>query len=192
VRLAAAACPGPDVLVENVPYGMPGREVFVAEYLKDAGYKTHAIGKVGRTSTHTPVHHLGAPTPSLPACLPACQPAARACLTHPPVPSLVYRAQWHLGKCDNRYMATYRGFDSYMGYLDGTNGYWRHSGDYRNSSSLLGSAGETPACATSAEVDGLYSTTLETAEIDRITVGHPEGSPLFIYMALHSVHGPNE
>lgn len=37
---------GPDVLVENVPYGMPGREVFVAEYLRDAGYKTHAIGKV--------------------------------------------------------------------------------------------------------------------------------------------------
>ena len=69
---------GPDVLVENVPYGetdtattpapvrnfvrlhryqqthrelrvclpgMPGREVFVAEYLKDAGYRTHAIGK---------------------------------------------------------------------------------------------------------------------------------------------------
>jgi arylsulfatase A-like enzyme len=29
--------------------------------------------------------------------------------------------KWHLGKCDDRYMATYRGFDSYMGYLDGTN-----------------------------------------------------------------------
>jgi|EP01043_Picozoa_sp_COSAG02_P020197 hypothetical protein len=32
-----------------------------------------------------------------------------------------------------------------MGYLDGTNGYWHHSGDYRNSSSLLDSAGETPS-----------------------------------------------
>lgn len=48
------------------------------------------------------------------------------------------------------------------------------------------------ACATSAEVDGIYSTSLETAEIDRITATHPKGSPLFIYMALHSVHGPNE
>jgi arylsulfatase A-like enzyme len=27
---------------------MPGREKFVAEYLKDAGYKTHAIGKVSQ------------------------------------------------------------------------------------------------------------------------------------------------
>lgn len=36
---------GPDVLVENVPYGVPAREVFIAEYLKKAGYKTHAVGK---------------------------------------------------------------------------------------------------------------------------------------------------
>ena len=52
------------------------------------------------------------------------------------------------------------------------------------------------ACATPAEVDGIYSTSLETAEIDRITAAHPTSkataAPLFIYMALHSVHGPNE
>ena len=36
---------GPDVIVESVPYGVPGREVFVAEYLKKAGYMTHAVGK---------------------------------------------------------------------------------------------------------------------------------------------------
>lgn len=35
---------GPDVLVENVPYGTPAREVFIAEYIKKAGYKTHAVG----------------------------------------------------------------------------------------------------------------------------------------------------
>ena len=43
---------GPDVLVENVPYGMPAREKFLPEYLREAGYKTHAIGKV-RLSIHT-------------------------------------------------------------------------------------------------------------------------------------------
>lgn len=35
---------GPDVIVENVPYGTPAREVFMAEYIKKAGYKTHAVG----------------------------------------------------------------------------------------------------------------------------------------------------
>jgi hypothetical protein len=47
---------GPDVLVENVPYGMPGREKFVAEYLKDAGYKTHAIGKVSQPDWQPALH----------------------------------------------------------------------------------------------------------------------------------------
>lgn len=28
--------------------------------------------------------------------------------------------KWHLGACDNRYEPTYRGFDSFMGYLAGT------------------------------------------------------------------------
>ena len=134
---------GPDVLVENVPYGVPARETFVAEVLKQAGYATHAVGK------------------------------------------------WHLGKCDDRYEATYRGFDSYMGYLDGAQSYWRHAGDYRNSTSLQ-AAGETPVCSTPAQVDGRYSTTLESEQVARIVAAHPKGTPLFVYVALHSVHGPNE
>ena len=36
---------GPDVLVENVPYGVPAREKYIAEHLKQAGYATHAVGK---------------------------------------------------------------------------------------------------------------------------------------------------
>ena len=102
------------------------------------------------------------------------------------------RAGRHMGKCDNRYEATYRGFDSYQGYLDGAQSYWNHAGDYRNSSTLSGSAGETPACATAAEVNGVYSATLETAEVARIVAAHPPSTPLFMYMAFHSVHGPNE
>jgi arylsulfatase B/arylsulfatase I/J len=45
-RYASHTGIGPDVLVENVPFGVPGREVFIGEYLKKAGYKTHAVGKV--------------------------------------------------------------------------------------------------------------------------------------------------
>jgi hypothetical protein len=82
-------------------------------------------------------------------------------------------AQWHLGKCDDRYEATYRGFDSYQGYLDGAQSYWRHAGDYRNSTSL-DSAGETPVCSSAAQVNGFYSASLETAEVARIVESHPK------------------
>ena len=78
-----------------------------------------------------------------------------------------------------------------MGYLDGAQSYWRHAGDYRNSTSLH-AAGETPVCSTPSEVDGRYSTTLETEHVARLVAAHPKDTPLFIYVALHSVHGPNE
>jgi arylsulfatase A-like enzyme len=42
-RYASHTGIGPDVLVENVPFGVPGREVFMPAYLKKAGYKTHAV-----------------------------------------------------------------------------------------------------------------------------------------------------
>ena len=106
---------------------MPAREVFLAEYLQKAGYQTHAVGK------WCPQHHPHTGTQL------SCFPVTR-----------------HMGKCDNRYEATYRGFDSYQGYLDGAQSYWNHAGDYRNSSTLSDSAGETPACATAAEVNGVY------------------------------------
>ena len=37
---------GPDVIVEYNPYGLPAREVLLPALLKDAGYATHAVGKV--------------------------------------------------------------------------------------------------------------------------------------------------
>lgn len=36
---------GPDVIRIDWPYGVPGRETFVSELLKKAGYATHAVGK---------------------------------------------------------------------------------------------------------------------------------------------------
>jgi len=36
---------GPDVIVINQPYGVPARERFLPQYLQDAGYRTHAVGK---------------------------------------------------------------------------------------------------------------------------------------------------
>ena len=34
--------------------------------------------------------------------------------------------QWHLGFCDERFTPTFRGFDEYLGYLNGAEDYWSH------------------------------------------------------------------
>jgi hypothetical protein len=67
---------------------------------------------------------------------------------------------------------------SYQGYLDGAQSYWRHSGDYRNSTSL-DSPNETPVCSSPSQVNGLYSASLETAEVDRIVTAHPKVAESF-------------
>ena len=92
--------------------------------------------------------------------------------------------------CDDRYQATYRGFDSYMGYLHGGQSYWNHAGDFRNSSTLENGANKLPACSTPAEVNGRYSTVLYTEQVARIAAAHDKAKPLFMYMAFQSVHNP--
>lgn len=77
-----------------------------------------------------------------------------------------------------------------MGYTHGGQSYWQHSSDFRNSSSLFSSSGALPACSTPAEVDGHYSTTLYSAEVEAIAARRPAGTPLFVYMAFQSVHNP--
>lgn len=33
--------------------------------------------------------------------------------------------KWHMGYCDERYSPTFRGFDSFMGYLNGAEDYFQ-------------------------------------------------------------------
>ena len=35
--------------------------------------------------------------------------------------------KWHLGYCDERFTPTFRGFDSYLGYLNGAEEYFAHT-----------------------------------------------------------------
>jgi arylsulfatase A-like enzyme len=37
---------GPNVIKPSAPYAVPKNETFLPELLKDAGYSTHAVGKV--------------------------------------------------------------------------------------------------------------------------------------------------
>ena len=85
--------------------------------------------------------------------------------------------EWHLGACDNRYEPTYRGFDSFMGYLAGGEGYYNHRSDFRNGSS----AGETPFCMGNAVANN-YSSTLFAGEVSRIVRAHDPDTPMFMYL----------
>eukprot|EP00039_Didymoeca_costata_P006969 m.95015 g.95015 ORF g.95015 m.95015 type:complete len:649 (-) comp13473_c0_seq4:141-2087(-) len=127
---------GPDVIMIDWPYGVPAREVFFAERLQAAGYRTHAVGK------------------------------------------------WHLGACDERYVATYRGFDSYVGYLSGGQGYYNQAGD-RNGSAV----NELPKCLGPA-CQNNYSSVFFANEAVRIVNEHDINKPLFVYLAFQSVHNP--
>ena len=133
---------GPDVIYPTHPYGMPGKEVFLSELLKQNGYTTHAIGK------------------------------------------------WHLGLCDKRFTPTFRGFDTYFGYLLGAEDYYQHSRmgylDLRN-----GSTPDVFPDATRA-FDGQYSANIFTSEAERIIARHDSSVPLFLYFPLQSVHDPLE
>ena len=107
--------------------------------------------------------------------------------------------KWHLGICDERYTPTFRGFDSFTGYLLGAEDYYYHnrsdSGyhglDLRNTTNLFNSSNVFPKATHDAY--GIYSTDVFTNEVERIVSERDlqvNPKPLFLYMPFQSVHGP--
>ena len=111
--------------------------------------------------------------------------------------------KWHLGLCDERMTPTFRGFDSFTGYLLGAEDYFEHTRSWNGASGLdfrngTGANKLPPACRSG---NGTYSTELFTGAVDRIVNNWKRKSdeaddasstqqPLFVYMAFQSVHGP--
>jgi arylsulfatase A-like enzyme len=89
--------------------------------------------------------------------------------------------KWHLGFCHEGYMPSSRGFDTFMGYLEGAKGYSNHAGE-RNGT------GGHPACMSGPTNE--YSSKLYADEAARIVRSHDAAKPLFLYLAFQSVHGP--
>ena len=103
----------------------------------------------------------------------------------------------HLGYCNEQYSPLYRGFDSFLGYLNGAEDYWEHTRadatshgpqlDFRNGS---GANTVPPAYNKSW---GVYSSVVFGAEVARIATHHgatASATPLFVYLPFQSVHGP--
>lgn len=109
--------------------------------------------------------------------------------------------KWHLGLCDERFTPTFRGFESFKGYLLGAQDYYAHTRvdngyqalDFRVSS--LQSANQMPPASNASF--GVYSSDVFTARVHDIVKDHvakygADGKPLFVYLPYQSVHGPLE
>ncbi|KAH3763666.1 sulfatase 1 precursor [Pelomyxa schiedti] len=105
--------------------------------------------------------------------------------------------KWHLGFCDERYTPTFRGFDSFLGYLSSDETYYSHisqdggfSGyDFRNGSK------PNVLSPVALNCDGVYSTYLLSAESVRLIQEHSKNygnGGLFLFLSFQSVHDPLE
>lgn len=95
--------------------------------------------------------------------------------------------KWHLGDLDERWTPTFRGYDSFLGYLLGKGEYFQHTDkaalDFRKSS--LNSA--NVLAAQTNEYKGVYSSLVYAERVQEI-VDNRDDRPIFIYYSPNSVH----
>ncbi|XP_053729747.1 arylsulfatase B isoform X3 [Synchiropus splendidus] len=144
----------------------------------------------GRYQIHTGMQHQ-----LIWPCQPYCVPLDERLL-----PQLMKEAgyvthmvgKWHLGMYKKDCLPTRRGFDTYFGYLMGSEDYYTH-----HRCSFI-----TPLNLTRCALDfrdreevaagysGNYSTELFSQRAVDLVTHHDQDKPLFLYVALQSVHAP--
>jgi arylsulfatase A-like enzyme len=116
--------------------------------------------------------------------------------------------KWHLGCHKTAYLPTFRGFDSFFGYYEGSEDYWTHNfyghgldfhseeGQYcgvKNCSKLLWGA---VGVADQPNYWEAYSTNLFTERAVEVIRTHHSAEPaaagLFLYLAYQGVHEPRQ
>ncbi|XP_024918410.1 arylsulfatase B [Cynoglossus semilaevis] len=130
------------IILPCQPYCVPLEEKLLPQYLKEAGYSTHMVGK------------------------------------------------WHLGMYKKDCLPTRRGFDTYFGYLLGSEDYYAHTRCYHNvthtSCALDFRDGEEVA----SEYKGQYSAEIFSQKAVSLIEKQDHNKPFFLYVSLQSVHEP--
>ncbi|XP_029941284.1 arylsulfatase B [Salarias fasciatus] len=144
----------------------------------------------GRYQIHTGMQHQ-----IIWPCQPYCVPLDEKLL-----PQLMKEAgyathmvgKWHLGMYKKDCLPTRRGFDTYFGYLLGSEDYYSHTRCYHiNHLNLTRCAldlrdGEEVATA----YKGIYSTEMLSQRAITTIEKHNPDKPLFLYVAMQAVHSP--
>jgi len=101
--------------------------------------------------------------------------------------------KWHLGFFKTPYTPTFRGFDSFYGYYEGSEDYYSHTTS--GGMDLHHEEGQRcgPGCTRLLwEAKGTYSTNLYTARAVDLISRHDPTTPLFLYLAYQGVHSPRQ
>ncbi|KAK7095155.1 hypothetical protein V1264_006600 [Littorina saxatilis] len=94
--------------------------------------------------------------------------------------------KWHLGFYKPEYMPINRGFDSYFGFLTGSEDHLTHITCYKKWCGYDLRDGLDPA----TNMEGNYSTTMYTQKAVDLINNHDASKPLFLYLAYQATHEP--
>jgi len=179
----------PDISTPNIDNISAAGLRFENYYVQPICTPTRASLLTGRYSIHTGSEHrlFGASEPScLPVDVPIMPEAFKAIgyQTH-------MLGKWHLGYVNNSCSPWGRGFDSYLGYLNGVGGYVGHTMagifDIHECTSLNASSCDT--CT--KQYEGEYSTHVYTRKAQELFEKWDTGDkPIFLYLAWQAVHEP--
>ncbi|XP_012941568.1 arylsulfatase B [Aplysia californica] len=95
--------------------------------------------------------------------------------------------KWHLGFYKDEYLPWNRGFDSYFGYLTGSENYNNHKRTFMDGKWYLDLCDQDGPAHNES---GHYSGHLFTEKAIDVVQAHDPSKPLFMYLAYQSVHSP--